>query len=65
MTIMYKKRPKDGSRLAWDYITRVYGEIKMMQFDPACCGVHHWTAQVGEKIIMVDEEEIKGERWNI
>ena len=42
--VTYKKRPDDGSRKAWDYITENFGEIQELRFSPNCCGPHMWSA---------------------
>jgi hypothetical protein len=61
---MYEQRPKDGSQQAWDYITKTYGEIKVLQFNPGCCGNPHvWFAKLSSgKTAFVDGKELMGER---
>lgn len=62
MSVLYQKRPNDGSAIVWDYITKKYGKIEILQFNPNCCGPHNWVAKVDGKMISVDMAEVKGER---
>jgi hypothetical protein len=66
MSVLYKTKPKDGSLQAWDYITKVYGEIETLQFNPNCCGLHNWFAKLKSgKTASVDSKELMGERGKL
>lgn len=61
--VIYSSRPNDGSRRAWDYITKVYGEIEEMQFNPNCCGPQHWVGKLKNgKFVCIDSEELHNKR---
>ena len=63
MSIIYDKRPTDGSQRAWDYIEKVYGKTRTMKFMPNCCGPQIWIAELYEgKTITIDSEELMGRR---